>query len=122
MDTFDLHALRDVHVLDLITTGRQSSMTRRVELWFITHLNRLYVMAEYGQETGWVKNLNKHPEASVSLVQTQIPVRAWILDKERDQREWGIVAGLFREKYGWGDGLPVALEPSGACPEMRSTK
>lgn len=118
MQIADLHSLRDVQVLDLITTGCRSHRQRSVELWFTVHLDRFYVMAEHGHQTGWVKNLKKQPEASVALPDRQVPVRAWILDKERDSREWQIVAQLFREKYGWGDGLPVALEPSAALVEL----
>ena len=111
MQTLNPKSLQDVQVLDL-TTGRQFSKQRTVELWFVTHLNRFYVMAEYGHETGWVKNLRKHSEASITCVGNQMLVRAWILDQGRDRGEWRIVVELFREKYGWGDGLPVALEPS----------
>lgn len=53
-----------------------------------------------------------------ALVDYQAPVRAWILDKERDSRECQIMAHLFREKYSWGDGLPVALEPAAALVEL----
>jgi len=112
MQIADLHSLRDVQVLDLITTGRRSHRQRSVELWFITRLNRFYVMAEHGHQTGWIKNLKKQPEASVALTDYQVPVQAWILDKERDSQEWQIVAQLFREKYGWGDGLPVVFKSS----------
>ena len=111
MQIADLHSLRDVQVLNLTTAGRRSCTQRDVELWFIVHCNRFYVMAEHGHQTGWVKNLRKHPEAAVALADYQIPVWAWILDQERDRREWRVVAELFRKKYGWGDGLPVALEP-----------
>ena len=118
MQIADLHSLRDVQVLDLITTGRRSHRQRSVELWFITRLNRFYVMAEHRHQTGWVKNLKQQPEASVALADYQVPVQAWILDKERDSREWRSVAQLFQEKYGWGDGLPVALEPSASLVEL----
>ncbi len=113
-----IDSCRDAQVPDLITSGRRSHRQRSVELWFIAQLNRFYVMAEHGCRTGWLKHLKNHPEAAVALVDYRAPVWAWILDKERDSWEWQIVAQLLREKYGWGDGLPLAFEPSAGLVEL----
>ncbi len=120
MQIADLHSLRDVQVLSLTTTGRRSGTQRDVELWFIVHCNWLYVMAEHGHQTGWVKNLEKHSRADIALAEQQFPVQARILDTERDSQEWQIVAQLFREKYDWGDGLPVVLKSSCAASSTDS--
>jgi len=34
-----------------------------------------------------------------------------ILDEQRDLQVWQLVQELARQKYGWGDGLPVEITP-----------
>ncbi len=107
----DLGLFQDKEVLVLTTTGRRSGQRRRVKLWFVVYQSRLYVMAEHRHATGWVKNLRKDPLVSASLAGNRLPARVRILVLEQDRAEWRAVTRLFRQKYGWGEGLPVALSP-----------
>ena len=111
MQTHDLAPYRTTQVLMLTTTGRRYDCLRNVELWFVVYGDRLAVMAEHGQGTGWVKNLKKTPQAGITFQDVSFSVVARILDSQRDRQEWQQVAHLFQKKYDWGDGLPVVLDP-----------
>lgn len=53
----------------------------------------------------------KSPCVRVRLAGESRPATATVLDRVRDAVEWQAVQALAREKYGWGDGLPVRLSP-----------
>jgi len=39
----------------------------------------------------------------------EVEAKARVLDADRDSDLWKTVQSLAREKYGWGDGLPVEI-------------
>ncbi len=47
--------------LYLTTTGRTSGLPRSIEIWFVEHAGRYYIVSERREESGWVKNLRKEP-------------------------------------------------------------
>jgi deazaflavin-dependent oxidoreductase (nitroreductase family) len=108
-DVFQRH-----RVLYLTTVGRKSGQPREIEIWFVTYQGRFYLLAEHGHNAQWVRNIQANPEVSIRIKQRQFPARGRILDAEHDRQEWDAVAHLARGKYGWGEGLPVAIEVHGA--------
>ncbi len=104
----ELAALR---VLYLTTTGRITGQPRTVEIWFVAYQGRLHVLAEHFHQTNWVNNIKMNPLVSVRIGGRQLQASARILDPGLDADSWRAVQDLSREKYGWGDGLPVELTP-----------
>jgi deazaflavin-dependent oxidoreductase (nitroreductase family) len=96
-------------VLDLTTTGRVSGRLRTIEIWFTQHQNKLYLNAEQGYRAQWVRNLLAHPEVLIRLQDVELSGRARVLDPTADRELWDIVTALSRQKYGWGEGLPVEI-------------
>jgi len=47
----------------------------------------------------------------VRLGDREFAATARALDRERDGDAWERAQTLVREKYGWGDGLPVEITP-----------
>ena len=47
--------------LYLTTTGRRSGQPREIEIWFTERDGRYYLVAEHGEQTGWVQNLRTNP-------------------------------------------------------------
>lgn len=104
--------LQHERVLYLTTIGRKSGQTRTIEIWFVTHQQRFYLLAERGLQAQWVQNILANPAVSIRLKQQDLRGRGRVLDRERDRQEWQAVAELSRRKYGWGEGWPVAIEVS----------
>ena len=104
-----LASLADARVLYLTTVGRRSGQPRTIEIWFTCYQGKLYLNAERAQNANWVRNILQHPEVQVRLKEQQFAGRARVLDRQADRVLWDTVAHLSRQKYGWGEGLPVEI-------------
>ena len=95
--------------LYLTTIGRVTGQPREIEIWFVESDGKLYVLAEQFHDAQWVKNIERNPRVHVRLGARQFEATARVLNGERDRPTWLRVQQLAREKYGWGDGLPVEV-------------
>ena len=95
--------------LNVTTIGRITGAPREIEIWFVESEGKLYILAEHFHDAQWVKNIQRNPRVSVRLGKQQFEATARVLDSERDRATWLTVQQLAREKYGWGDGLPVEI-------------
>ena len=96
--------------LDLTTIGRKTGKPREIEIWYVESTGKLYILAEHFHDTQWVKNIESNPRVRVRLGSEEFEATARVLDQDRDRAGWIIAQQLAREKYGWGDGLPVEIE------------
>jgi len=96
--------------LYLTTRGRKSGLPREVEIWFTTRNGRYYVIAEHA-DSDWVENLRANPQAQVRLGSRTMLAQARVLSAEAEPDLYHQVQDLSRQKYGWGEGLPVELVP-----------
>jgi deazaflavin-dependent oxidoreductase (nitroreductase family) len=103
--------LSKLQYLYLTTTGRVTGLPREIEIWFVEHQGKLYILAEHFHKTQWVKNIERNPRVRVRLGQSEFAATARVLDKSRDADAWEVARRLEVEKYGWGDGLPVEIVP-----------
>lgn len=117
------------HFLYLTTTGRTSGQPRRIEIWFVAHAGRYYLVSELRDNAHWVKNLQALPRVVFSigtredqaarLALTPATVRVVSHDDEPELvRE---ISALMDAKYGWSDGLIVELTPHPAAPSVTSS-
>jgi deazaflavin-dependent oxidoreductase (nitroreductase family) len=91
------------------TTGRVSGLPREIEIWFVESDGKLYILAEHFLETQWVKNIGHNPRIRVRVDGREFEATARILNREADSTEWEMAQRLARDKYGWGEGLPVQI-------------
>jgi deazaflavin-dependent oxidoreductase (nitroreductase family) len=105
----DLATLADAEVLYLTTTGRRSGLRRTIEIWFTYHAGRLYLNAERRFAAQWVQNVMQEPRVGVRLKDYEFAGQARVLDSHRDSVLWQTVVALSRQKYDWGEGLPVEI-------------
>lgn len=98
-----------VQFLYLTTTGRVTGQPREIEIWFVEHEGKLYILAEHFHKTQWVKNILRNPRVRVRIEGRDFEATARVLDKKNDAALWKVAQDLEREKYGWGDGLPVEI-------------
>lgn len=105
----DIDSLTNLDVLYLTTTGRRTGLPREIEIWFVTNGETLYVLAEHFHKAQWVKNIERNPRVIVRLGDRRFSATARVLDQDADRAVWRRAQELEREKYGWGEGLPVEI-------------
>ena len=103
----DLNELGQLDYLYLTTVGRITGQPREIEIWFVEYQGMLYILAEHFRDAQWVKNIERNPRVQVRLGTRQSEATARVLTHEHDDATWVTVQQLARDKYGWGDGLPV---------------
>lgn len=101
----------DLQYLYLTTTGRRTGLAREIEIWFVAFAGRFYLLAEHFHKAQWVINITHNPQVRVRLGERKFQATARILDRERDAELWQKSQQLARDKYGWGEGLPVEITP-----------
>jgi deazaflavin-dependent oxidoreductase (nitroreductase family) len=99
----------DIQFLYLTTTGRKTGAAREIEIWFVEADARLYILAEHGYKAQWVQNILAKPEVHVRIGDQQWNGVACVLDPDKDTDAYLKAGQLAREKYGWGEGLPVEI-------------
>ena len=104
-----LTPLADAKVLYLTTTGHQSGQPRMIEIWFTCYQGKLYLNAERAYKAHWVINVIQNPRVHVRIKNQEFAGQARVLDRQQDGDLWQVVAELSRQKYGWGEGLPVEI-------------
>ncbi|MDR7522774.1 MAG: nitroreductase family deazaflavin-dependent oxidoreductase [Armatimonadota bacterium] len=107
-------AAPDAPFLYLTTTGRRTGRPRRIEIWFVASGGKYYVLAEHFHRAHWVQNILREPRVRIRVGSPDAPeesATARVLDAGRDPDAWQLAQRLAREKYGWGEGLPVEITP-----------
>jgi deazaflavin-dependent oxidoreductase (nitroreductase family) len=115
----NIEDVADEQVLYLTTIGRTTGLPRQIEIWFVTFSGRFYLFAETGEAARWVRNIRLEPKVTVRVGECQIEALAHVLDPDTDRDLWDQVAGIAKRKYGWGDGLPVEINPRSAPRGIR---
>ncbi len=103
------NAACDHSVLYLTTTGRVSGLPRQIEIWFVESGGKLYLLAEHFHRAHWVQNIQQNATVKVRVGEREWTATARVLDPDRDREEWQLAQKLGRQKYGWGEGLPVEI-------------
>ena len=101
----------EIEFLYLTTTGRRSGQPREIEIWFTQRDGCYYVVAEHRWEAQWVQNLLAASHVSVRVGEEQFEARARVIDADKEPVIHEAVEALSENKYGWGDGLVVELQP-----------
>jgi deazaflavin-dependent oxidoreductase (nitroreductase family) len=101
----------DLPVLYLTTIGRTSGLPRQIEIWFVAAGDKFYILAEHFRRAHWVRNIERNPRVQVRIGSHERTATARILDETADREAWNWSQDMAREKYGWGDGLPVEITP-----------
>ncbi len=101
--------LSKLQFLYLTTQGRVSNLPREIEIWFVKREGKLYIFAEHFHNAQWVKNIERNPGVRVRVGDREYEATARVLDHKSDTSAWEATQQLARDKYGWGEGLPVEI-------------
>ncbi len=102
----------EVEFLYLTTAGRRSGLPREIEIWFTRLNGRYYLIAEQGRRARWVQNLLANATVHVRVAGANFTATARVVDPAGELALAEPVRTRSREKYGWGDGLIVELDPT----------
>ncbi len=101
----------------LTTTGRRTGRPHRIEIWYATEDDTLYLLSGGGRSADWVRNLLAEPAVLVEVDGDELPARARVLDDgDVEQRARSLVFAKYAPRSSsdltnWRDrALPVALD------------
>ena len=100
---------QELQFIYVTTRGRVTGKPREIEIWFVQSGDKLYILAEHFFKTQWVQNIQRNSRIRVRKGDREYNATARILDSEGDSDAWQMAQQLSREKYGWGEGLPVEI-------------
>jgi len=97
--------------LYLTTTGRVTGRPREIEIWFVEHGGRFYLIAER-ESANWVRNIRAQPRVKARVGDAEFDAIARVMPNGREAQLTAAVKARFDTKYGWSDGLIVELTPA----------
>jgi deazaflavin-dependent oxidoreductase (nitroreductase family) len=97
--------------LYLTTHGWKSGKEHKIEIWFVEHNKRYYIISERLEDTHWVQNIKHNPKVSFSINENVFNGTARVVDQEKDSGLAGEVSKLMNTKYKWSQGLIVEPTP-----------
>ena len=96
--------------IDITTTGRQTGLPRRIEIWFHNVDGRLYISGLPGRRD-WYANMLANPEFTFHLkgsVRADLPARARPITDEAERRAvMARIQGGGRDLEDWVAGSPL---------------
>ena len=105
--------------LYLTTRGRKTGRARPIEIWFTRRGRRYYLVAEHGLRAHWVQNLLADPRVRWRVGTARFGGRARVVRPEAAPALVDDIQARSKQKYGWGNGLVVELDPGPARPRRR---
>lgn len=101
----------------LTTTGRRTGRPHRIEIWYATRGETLYLLAGAGPSSDWVKNLTVEPAVVVEVDGVSRPGRARAVEAgEEAERARELVFTKYAPRSGsdlvqWRErALPIAID------------
>ena len=95
----------------MTTTGWKSGKEHKIEIWFVEHNKRYYILSERLEDAHGVQNIKHNPKVSFSINENLFNGTARIVDQEKESELAAEVSKLMNTKYKWSQGLIVELTP-----------
>ena len=93
-----------IFAIDILTQIKQ-----RIEIWFVEHKERYYIMSELHKHAHWVQNIMHNPRVSFTVNDKIFTGTARIVEQDNEPKLAAEVSNLMSTKYGWNEGLIVEL-------------
>ena len=93
----------------MTTKGWKTGREHRIEIWFVSHADKYYVVSERREKAHWVQNIIYNSRVMFTVNFRSFGGNARIVDKNADSKLVEEVSNLMNTKYGWSDGLIVEL-------------
>ncbi|MDV3244322.1 MAG: nitroreductase family deazaflavin-dependent oxidoreductase [Nitrososphaerales archaeon] len=95
--------------LYLTTTGWKSGKPHEIEIWFVQHGGRYYLVSEHGERSHWVQNIKNQPKVSFRVDKHTYEGKGRPVDRKKEPELSAEVSTLMNKKYKWSDGLFIEL-------------
>ena len=96
--------------LYLDSIGWKTAKRHRIEIWFVEHDKKYYVVSERKKRAHWVQNILHNPKISFTVDNRRFEGYARMID-DRDFELISNVSRSTNKKYGWTTGLIAELNP-----------
>ena len=96
--------------LYLDSIGWKTAKRHRIEIWFVEHDKKYYIVSERKRRAHWVQNILHNPKISFTVDNRRFEGYARMIE----DRELELISNVSRsmnKKYGWSTGLIVELNP-----------
>ena len=98
--------------LYLITKGWKTEREHRIEIWFVEHEGKFYILSECKERAHWVQNNMLHSAVSFNVGSDSFISIARIIDYHvKESKLAGQIAELMAVKSEWNEGLIAELSP-----------
>src|SRR5919199_1961333 len=97
--------------LYLTTRGWKTGKEHRIEIWFVEHKGKFYILYEGKEYAHWVQNIKHNSAVSFSVGNDSLTGIARIVDPKSESNLTNQIAELMDAKYQWNEGLIVELLP-----------
>ena len=101
----------------LTTTGRRSGRPHRIEIWYASEGEALYLLSGGGRSSDWVRNILNDDGVTVEIDGQEQPARGRVVDDDEEaRRARSLVYDKYAPRYSgdltqWRDrALPVAID------------
>ena len=101
----------ELQYLYLTTTGWRSGSPHMIEIWFVAHDGRYYLVSEKREQSHWVQNVRRAPAVTFHVGDKTFAGTGRIIDPVQEPDLAAAVSALMDAKYDWSDGLIVELAP-----------
>ena len=96
----------------MTTHGWKTGKEHRIEIWFVEHNRRYYIISERLDSAHWVQNIKHNPTVvSFSINDKVFRGNARIVNQEKESVLTAEVLKLMDTQYKWSQGLIVELMP-----------
>ncbi len=82
-----------------------------IEIWFVEHKKKYYIMSEGREHAHWVQNIIHDPAVSFSVGGKSFAGAGRVVDDGKEPMA-AEIKKLMKSKYKWDSGLVVELAPS----------
>jgi deazaflavin-dependent oxidoreductase (nitroreductase family) len=103
--------------LYLTTTGRITGRPHEIEIWFVGHNGRYYLVSEKREQADWVRNLLHQPAVTFRVGDHTHQGHARPIHPEQEPDLAAAVSTRMDAKYEWSNGLIVELSPVRKVPD-----
>ncbi len=97
--------------LYLTTRGWKTGKKHQIEIWFVKHDEKYYVVGEMRERSHWVQNIRHDSSVTFRVGKKSFTGSARTLDKKVEPELFAAIREMMESKYKWGDGLIVELTP-----------
>jgi deazaflavin-dependent oxidoreductase (nitroreductase family) len=104
-------AQRRQQFLYLTTTGRRTGTPHRIEIWYVQHNSRFYLVSQYGEGSDWVQNIKNDPKVTFEVRGSTFHGIGRLVKSKKEHALSREVSKLMEEKYHWSEGLLVEIKP-----------